>query len=319
MERLKLKDLRSGNTYQTALMIREITEKKDKNGRAYLVVKMSDGEDEADMFVWDASAEGFQMKPGNVCNVTVSVTQYNDRPSYSLKNLSIDPSLRVIDFVPSAPVDPEVLYAECLEKIEGMKNDQLKRLTKAIYTDYRDKLVWWGAAKAVHHTRTGELLWHVVRMERMAEEAAKQYEYADRDLLISGILLHDIGKLFELETSEFGITDYTIPGQLCGHAFLGAEVIRKYAQKTDLSPELTRLLVHIILSHHGKAEYGAVTKPATIEAAIVHYLDMMDSHLYIYEKEYERVPPGSLSDSKAFLDNAKVYHPDDYDHLTGGN
>lgn len=309
MDRIKFKEMKAGSIYQTVLMIREITEKKDKNGRAYLILKMGDGEMEADMFLWEMTAADFPLAPGAVIDATVAVSLYNDKFSYSLKSYQAAKGVAVSEFIPSAPVSPEVLYGHCMEAIDSIAEKGFRDLTKAIFEDHREKLLWWSAAKSVHHNRTGELLWHVTRMMRMAEAAAREYENVNRGLLIAGILLHDIGKLSELNTSSLGITDYTVAGELCGHAYLGAEMIRTYGKKLGTPVEDVRMLVHIILSHHGKPEYGAVTRPSTVEAAIVHFLDMLDSHVYIYEKELEKLEAGESTDPIFFLDGARVYKP----------
>ncbi len=309
MERLRIADLKPSGTYKTELMIRDVTEKKDKNGRTYFVLKMTDGEGECDMFYWDSGADGFPLRAGTVVSVSVSVSLYNDKPSYSVRSCTPAADASVKDFIPSAPVDPEVLYGECLAAARAIPEEGLRTLTVAIYEDFREKLLWWGAAKSVHHSRPGELLWHVTRMMRMAHAVAAEYPAADEGLLVAGVLLHDIGKLHELSTSPIGITDYTVPGQLCGHAYLGADMIRSYGERLGTPAEDIRMLVHIILSHHGKPEYGAAAKPATIEAQIVHCLDLMDSHVYIFERELEKLEPGETGDAVYSLDGAKVYKP----------
>ena len=309
MERLKIADLKPSGTYAAVLMIRDVTEKKDKNGRAYLVLKMTDGDTECDMFYWDAGADGFPLRAGTVVEASVSVSLYNDKPSYSVRSCKPTDAVPVGEFIPSAPVDPAVLYDECMAAARAIPEEGLCTLTVAIYEEYREKLLWWGAAKSVHHSRTGELLWHVTRMMRMARAVAAEYPAADEGLLVAGVLLHDIGKLDELATSPLGITDYTALGQLCGHAYLGADIVRRFGERLGTPAEDIRMLVHIILSHHGKPEFGAAAKPATIEAHLVHCLDLMDSHVYIFERELEKLAPGETGDSLYSLDGVKVYKP----------
>ena len=309
MERIKLLDMQPGNIYKTDLLLRETTEKKDKNGRPYLVLRVGDGESEADLFLWENAMGGFTLKPGAVMTAQVAVNLFNGRSSYNLKSFQENPFASVKDFIQGPPVDPELLYAECLRYIDGIAEEGLRTLTRTIYEEQKDRLLRWSAAKTVHHSYPGGLLWHVVRMARTALCVCDNYEGLSRGLVMAGILLHDIGKLSEMNTTDLGVTDYTVGGELCGHLYLGAETVRKYAARLGTPQEDVRMLVHIILSHHGKPEYGAVVRPETMEAAVVHYVDLMDSHLFIYEKELEKMQPGEITDSNYFLDGAKVYRP----------
>ena len=128
------------------------------------------------------------------------------------------------------------------------------------------------------------------------------------ELLIAGTILHDIGKLWELDTTEFGNADYTVKGALMGHAFIGAEVIGRYARAAKLADEDIMLLQHLILSHHGRFEYQAVAMPAIPEAMILHYIDCIDAEMYQYEVQEEMLEPGTIS-AKVYGLEQKVYRP----------
>ena len=130
----------------------------------------------------------------------------------------------------------------------------------------------------------------------------------DRDLLFAGVILHDIGKVRELSCSSIMSIDYTPDGNLLGHLFIGAEMVGECARKLGLPEEKTLLLQHMLLSHHGKREMGAVTLPAIPEASILHHVDCMDAEMYMFRSAREETKPGEMSDRLFALD-CRVYNP----------
>ena len=180
-------------------------------------------------------------------------------------------------------------------------------LVKSIYEENKTKLLYWSAAKSVHHNCYGGLLYHTLRMMRSAFTLTKVYTTINKDVLFAAVALHDIGKITELETDELGVADYTVDGTLFGHALLGIEMIN--AKASGYNPELIRLLKHCLAAHHGQLDWGAVTIPAIPEAMMLHQIDMIDSRMYQFEKAIEEITePGQLGD-KVFGLGTKVYRP----------
>ena len=157
----------------------------------------------------------------------------------------------------------------------------------------------------MHHNYIGGLLYHIWRMMRSGICMSTVYNL-DRTMLSAGIILHDIGKLVELKSDEFGSAEYTIAGNLFGHLYIGAEMIDKTRAALGLEEsEDVMLLKHMILSHHNKLEFGAVKRPATKEAFALAMIDEMDSKIEQYEQELNKLEPGTCGNTK--MDGIVVY------------
>ena len=161
----------------------------------------------------------------------------------------------------------------------------------------------------MHHNMLGGLLYHSYRMVKSADALCGVYDILDRELMICGAALHDIGKLWEYNTSVTGEAEFTPSGILFGHIYLGASLIKRYTEGGNYDMEKVQRLVHMILSHHGTREFGAVVCPATAEAFALHYIDNIDAKLYMCEDFYAQLEEGTITDKKPFgLDN-RIYRP----------
>ena len=161
----------------------------------------------------------------------------------------------------------------------------------------------------VHDAVINGLIHHTYKMIRAAECIAEIYKNCiDRDLLITGVLLHDIGKIKEFSVNEYGlVTDYTEDGKFKGHLLLGSEMVRAKAIELGVNEEKIKLLENIILSHHGKPEYGALAQPLTLEAQIVHQIDMLDSRITAGIEGIKGVAYGEFSQKIFSLDNIRLF------------
>jgi 3'-5' exoribonuclease len=187
-----------------------------------------------------------------------------------------DPAL----FLPVSPKPADAIYSGILKVISSVNDENLRALLQAIFEDegFKESFQKAPAAKGWHHAYVGGLAEHVHDMLQMAVQAAEVYSEADRDLLITGVLLHDLGKLQELSVTNY--IDYSDPGRLIGHIALGVEFLDEYLRGMDEFPvELEIELKHMILSHHGSLENGSPVVPMTIEALLLHYLDNMDAQV----------------------------------------
>ena len=143
----------------------------------------------------------------------------------------------------------------------------------------------------------------------MASYVHKIYVKTNLEILICGTALHDIGKLTELNTDEFGSADYSVDGRLFGHAVIGMNMVDEEAKNGPYDPEQVRQIKHMIASHHGSLEFGAITTPATPEAFLLHEIDMIDSRMYIFGKETDKIEPGQMTERVFALENSSIYKP----------
>ena len=186
-------------------------------------------------------------------------------------------------------------------------NPDCKAILNDIFARYYKDFKEFPAATKNHHEFYHGLIYHTISMCELAEMIAHHYEDVDLDLLISGCLLHDLGKVIEL--SGIVGTKYTIEGNLLGHLTIGMAIIRETANKLGIKSEVPLLLEHMVLSHHGKLEYGSPVLPQTKEALILSIVDDLDAKMMSLEKALEVTPEGEMSEKIFPLDNRSFYKP----------
>jgi len=173
-----------------------------------------------------------------------------------------------------------------------------------------ERLLYWPAAKSLHHAIRSGLLFHVVRMLRTAEALCRVYESINPDLLYAGVIIHDLAKIGELSSNTLGMADYTKEGKMLGHIIMGVEELARAGKELGVSDEVLLLLKHMVISHHYEAEYGSPKKPMFLEAELLHYIDMVDARIYDYENAVRNISPGEFSDPVWSLDRRSVYKPE---------
>ncbi|MPN20051.1 3'-5' exoribonuclease YhaM [bioreactor metagenome] len=143
----------------------------------------------------------------------------------------------------------------------------------------------------------------------LAEKTSEVYPFVDRDLLLSGVILHDIAKIVEFDVAETGIASgYSVDGQLIGHLVEGAIMVEKTAEKIGISHQTAKLVEHMLISHHGVPEFGAAIRPLFVEAEILSQLDTMDAKIYEFADTLKDVEKGEFSARHWALDNRKLYN-----------
>jgi 3'-5' exoribonuclease len=183
------------------------------------------------------------------------------------------------DCVLSAPRSIDEMWAELVAHVDGVRNPQIRVLLNRILADHATELKEWPAAQAIHHAYRGGLLEHKLKMADVAKQIARAYD-ADEDLVLAGVLLHDIGKLQELQYEPGGAT-YTRDGNLIGHIGLGLLLIREAINGISGFPDHVRAQIeHLIVSHHGTRERGSPVEPRTIEGFIVAMVDELDTRVH---------------------------------------
>jgi len=314
--KLKIEDCKIGTKQRGFVLLEAVEEKPSKNG-PYCELTISDGKSSIKGKVWKCSAENLGAKRGNIVELEVETKDYQGRADHTIRPLHLAGDtcpLRVADFVRSAPLDSQLMYDEIIamlrRSVGGKTENTLAELTEKIYAARHDQLLSWGAAESVHHDMLGGLLYHTYRMMKQAEAIASIYDSLDPELLSAATALHDIGKIAEMDTDEFGVSTYNVDGRLFGHAVLGIEMVDSMAATGNYDEEKVRCLKHCIAAHHGNPEWGALSYPKLMEASVLHYIDHLDGDLHQYEKAYAVTVPGEMSERKIFgLNNVKVYRP----------
>lgn len=291
-------------------IVRSISERNDKNGNPFLVITLSDGENSVEAKVFGESLEYCGYSVGTVVDAEVSSSIYNGNMSYIayINNVVPENEYDINDYLVSAPISSNKMFKELLKIVDEFENTDLKILCCALLIEHEEKFKNWGAAKSVHHNFSGGLLYHTYRMVKAAEKLTNVYTSVNKDMVIAGCILHDVGKLNELETDIFGNSEYTVDGNLFGHLFIGAEMVKNKGRELKTNPEVLRQLLHIIVSHHENKEWGAIMKPSTIEAYMVSQLDHIDSMLVTFEDETIKLDKGEMSNMN-FHTGSCIYRP----------
>jgi len=208
----------------------------------------------------------------------------------------------------SAPYKSEDMFDTILEFIEKIENKDIRGIVENINLQCSNKMMHYPAAKSNHHAIRGGLLYHTTTMLKAGEKLLEIYTHLNKDLLYAGIILHDIAKIYEMDSSELGIvSQYTTEGQLLGHIILGINLIDRAGKELEADNEVIMLLQHMILSHHYEPEYGSPKKPMIPEAEMLHYLDILDARMYDMQKALHDVDEGDFSEKIYSLENITLY------------
>ena len=312
MENYRVCQLIRDSRFEGFLLVRGAEKKTDRNGRDYVDMNLGDrsGEINAKIWNWD----GVQELPeaGKPVKVRGLVQEYNGRLQLRIEKwraAAEGDSVPMEELVPSAPRTGQEMLDEIRKTVASFSSESYRKLTEEMLAMAGDRLSWFPAAQRMHHAERSGLLHHTTDMLHMAEAALRVYPWMNRDLLLAGVILHDLGKLEELKSDESGnVTDYTRDGQLLGHLVRGITLLNRAAEKTGVGGEPLVLLEHMLLSHHGEAEYGSPRPPMFPEAEALHWIDMMDARMNTMKGAWEKTPEGAFSERIASLDR-RVYHP----------
>jgi 3'-5' exoribonuclease len=228
-----------------------------------------------------------------------------------LRKIKEEDQVSLEDFIESAPRDPEEMFFYLEAAIENFENHDIKKITKYLLNQKRDKLTYYPAAKTHHHAIKSGLLYHMETMLNIAQKIAPVYEFINKDLLYAGVILHDLSKVDEMESTELGIVDdYTKEGKLLGHIIQGIKEIDQASLELEIDEEVKLLLEHMILAHHYHPEYGSPKKPLIPEAELLHYIDLIDSRMYAMNKVLKDAEKGSFADKSMTLEGRHMYKSD---------
>ena len=279
-------------------------------GAAYMNLELKDSSGTINAKKWEASLEDeTNLVIGSVIYLEGDVLKYKDSLQMKLLSYSVvDPKdVDVAKFVKAPPVPKEELIKRFNQYVEGIKNEDCRKILDYLIKRLSPKLFDYPAAVSVHHDYASGLLMHTVSMADIGSYLADYYGDIDKDMLITGILLHDMGKTIEFEGPV--IYKYSLEGKLLGHISLMVSEIRRAAEGLKITGEVPLLLEHMVLSHHGSNEFGSPILPLTKEALLLSLIDNLDSKMVFTAKALEGVNPGEFTNKLFPLDNRMMYKP----------
>lgn len=281
MERKPIHSLQDKEVVEALFLVKERTVAVGKNGRPFMGLQLGDSTGTIDGRLWDRVDElAREFEIGDVIKVKGQIQIFQNRKQLIIHRLErVDSStINFEDFLPRASKNAEDMLVELLKLVRSMKNDHLRQLVLDTLEDPEIKpmILKAPAAKSIHHAWLGGLLEHILSICKIMDFMGTHYPFLNRDVLLFGGIFHDIGKLWEL-SYDSGIA-YTDRGRLIGHINIACELIDKKASRIlGFNEELRDICKHIILSHHGKLEYGSAKRPKFLEAMVVAMVDEFDS------------------------------------------
>ncbi len=259
--------------------------RQDRNGRDYMDGELTDSSGTVGAKIWpDSPAIKGRFSEKDFVAFKGSVRLYRDQLQVNIdhcrqvqdsdREKGFDPEL----LIPTTPEDVDDLWRRLETLLAGLERPAARRLAEEAQRLYGARLRDHPAAKSIHHAYRGGLLEHVVKMAEVAAELCRHYPEIDRDLVLLGVYFHDLGKIREI--GAMPANDYTPEGQLVGHIAIGLEMLRECcAAVPEMPADLELHLEHLVVSHHGRREFGSPVEPSTPEAFLLHLIDNLDSKL----------------------------------------
>ena len=292
------------------LLVVACTKGTTDKGLSYLNITFQDKTGSIEAKKWDASESDLKLLvPGSVVMVDAIVNLYKGQPQLKVVGVGrIDPEdIEMSNFARVSPIPLSELKSRLDIHLNSFKDKDVEKVTKAVISHFYDKYVTFPGAVKVHHEFGSGILHHSLFMADVADALAKIYTQIDRDILVAGALLHDIGKTIEYENPIAPVQ--TAEGKLCGHIAIGYAEFKRIVDELDIKSEVPMLLEHMILAHHGSLEFGSPVMPATREALLLSEIDMLDSRQMILDKALAAVNEGEFTQRLWMMDDTSFYKP----------
>ena len=291
-------------------LVVSFTKLTSTNGNQYANIELQDKTGKIEGKKWSIDSEDiYVFTPGNIVSINGEVLLYKGNLQvkiYSGRELD----KRAIDlskFLIQSDYSLENLKERFNSLLNEIEDEEINNLVKTIFAKYEREIFSYPAAKTNHHNYLRGLITHSISMAEIASFVGSKYDNINLDILIAGALLHDIGKIIELSGPE--ITTYTTEGQLLGHISIGFSMLKDECNKLNITKEKATQLQHIVLSHHGKFEYGSPVLPATKEAILLSMIDDMDAKMELADNVLENVNEGEFSPRVFAFNDRCLYKP----------
>lgn len=299
------------------VLIKSADERMARNNKPFLALELQDTSGQIRSQIWNVSdSEMARYQPGRVIWVSGKREDFNGIPQLRLQKIRLatesEPSNPEL-YIKRAPAKKEVMMEQIDQAIFQITNAHQNRIVRHLMKQYREDFFQAPAAKKNHHAFAGGLAYHTVSMLNLGKAIADYYPHVDRSLLYSGLILHDLGKIFELSGPL--ATEYTLEGQLIGHIVMISELVSEACKelKIDENSEDVVLLKHVLLAHHGELEYGSPVRPQVLEAEIIHYIDQIDAKINMITDALEITDSEEFTQRLWAMDNRSFYKPYTYE------
>ena len=326
---MKISEMNDGLNVFANFLVNDVKRCLDNKGGAYLNVTLQDKTGTIEARKWNSTSEDEEtILKGKVIFVEGKVNRYNN--SLQLKIISAkrvdDNEIVWSEFVSSAPMELSIMKAKLDAYVASIRNDDVRYLTESLLDAFAKRLYIWPAAVRNHHDYISGLLYHSITMADMAIKVCEIYPQINRDVLLAGAIIHDLGKTVELSGTQG--TSFTLEGKMLGHIPIGQAELRRVAkeigmyayddlldsEKSESHPlykkkEIAVCMEHMILSHHGQPDFGSSVRPLTREALVLSMIDDLDAKMNILDKAYALVEKGNSTAKLFNMDERYFYKP----------
>lgn len=285
--------------------------RRSTRGSEYWNLELEDASGRIKGKVWEPGTVEDAVQTGDIVKLMAQVESYQNNPQLKVLKLRLardEDAVPEEALYPSTPYDVDAMYAELLECIDAFSNTHLKALCESFFRDdeaFIEAFQKCPAGRVIHHPYVGGMVEHVLSLVRVCSFLATHYPGIDRDLLLTGALFHDCGKIRELDHGQ-----YTVEGELLGHTLIGYSMVKdRIREMGEFPEELEMQVLHLVLSHQGQLDWGAPVVPKLREAFLLHFADNMDAKYFQCARSLSEIPESGGLSEKNWLLNRRFYKP----------
>lgn len=307
---MQIKDLKAKEDVTLTVMIKSVQSLRTAAQKPYLKFEFVDKSGSIFANKWSVKPNELDaFAVGQVVTVKGLVQLYNAQKQWNIESISVvEGEVNPADYVESSLMTIDSLKANIEHFMDQMQEGYYKEILRYFLTKYEQQFYVHPAASRMHHAFRSGLAQHVYEMLKMGAAYCELYPIVNKELLYAGIILHDLGKLFEMDYEKCIKTEYTLEGLMIGHINMMVSMIDEASRELGYQGDEVLFLKHLIIAHHGKMEWGSPKEPMIIEAELLHYLDVVSAKMTAATTALQHCPVGEMSDRIPMLDNRRFYH-----------
>lgn len=306
---MQIKDLKVKEVATIDIMIKSVTLARTTSHKPYLKFEFVDQSGTIFGNKWSLKPEETDLyQAGQVVTVKGLIQLYNTQKQINIETVElVKGEIDASKYVESSIYSVDTLKANVTQFINEMAEGYYKTILNQFLAKYEEQFYAHPAASRMHHAFMSGLAQHVYEMLKIGSSYCELYPSLNKELLYTGIILHDMGKLFEMTCDNFVKTEYTLEGLMIGHINIMVSLIDEVSNELGYQGEEVTLLKHMIIAHHGKMEWGSPKEPMIVEAELLHYLDVVSAKMTAIEKSLKGCETGQMSERIPMLDNRRFY------------
>ena len=306
---MQIKDLKVKEVQTIQVLIKSVNVAKNAAQKSYLRFEFVDQTGTIFANKWSVKPEEITLfHPGQVVKVKGLIQLYNTQKQINIETVEpVEGDLDISKYVMASAYPADVLKSNIETFVNQMQEGYYKNIVNAFLSKYETEFYRHPAASRMHHAFISGLAQHVYEMLKIAAVYCDMYEMLNRELVYAGIILHDMGKLFEMTCENLVSTEYTLEGLMVGHISMMVALIDEMSKELECEGEESILLKHMIIAHHGKLEWGSPKEPMIAEAELVHYLDVVSAKMTALETAFKTCEISQMSERVPMLDNRRFY------------